>query len=92
MPLCLTASIVQAAEVETLSIKQQTSHYMDMKKRIIRVAVGDPAIASVVQLPGSATEFLIVTKAVRGSTALYVWTFDGARYEYNIVVSPEDPG
>ena len=90
--LCLTASIVQAAEVETLSIKQQTSHYMDMKKRIIRVAVGDPSIASVVQLPGSATEFLIVTKAVRGSTALYVWTFDGARYEYNIVVSPEDPG
>ncbi|MBQ3725521.1 MAG: pilus assembly protein N-terminal domain-containing protein [Selenomonadaceae bacterium] len=92
VPLCLAASVVQAAQVETLSIKQQTSHYMDMKKRITRVAVGDPAIASVVQLPGSATEFLIVTKAVRGSTALFVWTFDGARYEYNVVVSPEDPG
>ena len=92
MPLCISASVVQAAEFETLNIKQQTSHYMDMKKRITRVAVGDPAIATVVQLPGSMTEFLIVTKAVRGSTALFVWTLDGARHEYLIVVSPEDPG
>ena len=92
VPLCLSASVVQAAEFATLNIKQQTSHYMDMKKQITRIAVGDPSIATVVQLPGSASEFLIVTKAVRGSTALFVWTMDGTRYEYLIVVSPEDPG
>ena len=91
-PLLLSANAVQAAELETLSIKQQTSHYMDMQQQITRVAVGNRDIASVIQLPGSATEFLIVTKATKGSTALYVWTADGVRHEYLIVVSPEDPG
>ncbi|MBO4780342.1 MAG: pilus assembly protein N-terminal domain-containing protein [Selenomonadaceae bacterium] len=92
IPLCLSASIVQAADVEMLSIKKQTSHYMDMGTPIVRIAVGDPSIASVVQLPGSATEFLIVTKTVSGSTAMFVWTKDGTRHEYTIIVSPEDPG
>ena len=90
--LCLSASVAHAAEFETLSIKQQTSHYMDMKQRITRIAVGNKDIASVIQLPGSVSEFLIVTKATKGSTALFVWTMDGARHEYLIVVSPEDPG
>lgn len=92
VPICLSASVAHAAEFETLSIKKQTSHYMDMKKPITRIAVGNKDIASVIQLPGSNTEFLIVTKATAGSTSLFVWTSDGARYEYNIVVSPEDPG
>lgn len=92
IPIFLSASVVQAAELETLSIKKQTSHYMDMGQRITRIAVGDPSIATVVQLPGSAQEFLIVTKATQGSTALFVWTLDGVRHEYLIVVSPEDPG
>lgn len=92
VPLFLSASVAQAAEFETLNIKKQTSHYMDMGQRITRIAVGDPSIATVVQLPGSAQEFLIVTKATSGSTALFVWTLDGARHEYLIVVSPEDPG
>ena len=92
IPLCLSAGVVHAAEFEILNIKQQTSHYMDMKQRVTRIAIGDPTIASVVQLPGSASEFLVVTKAVKGSTALFVWTIDGARHEYMVVVSPEDPG
>lgn len=91
VPLCLTASLVHAAEFQTLDIKLKTSHYMDMKKIITRIAVGDPSVATAVQLPGSAKEFLIVTKG-KGSTTLFVWTADGARYEYLIVVSPEDPG
>ncbi len=90
IPLCFSASVVHAANVETLTIKKQSSHYMDMG--ITRIAVGDPDIANVVQLPGSASEFLIVTKANPGSTALFVWTMDGVRHEYMIVVSPEDYG
>ena len=92
VPICLSASVVQAAELQTLNIKKQTSKYMNMGMNITRLAVGDPKIASVVQLPGSASEFLIVTKENPGSTALFVWTVDGQRYEYLIVVSPEDPG
>lgn len=77
---------------ETLSIHIKTSHYMDMGQLIKRIAVGNPTVATVIQLPGSASEFLIVTKENPGSTALFVWTADGARHEYLIVVSPEDPG
>jgi len=77
---------------ETLSIHIKTSHYMDMRQLIKRIAVGNPTVATVIQLPGSASEFLIVTKENPGSTALFVWTADGARHEYLIVVSPEDPG
>ena len=89
---CLSTSIVHAAEIETLTIKKQTSHYMNMGQQITRIAVGDPNIANVVQLPGSVKEFLIVTKNAVGSTALFVWTNDGMRHEYTIVISPEDPG
>lgn len=80
------------ATPETLNINLKTSHYMDMDQTIKRIAVGNPSVATVIQLPGSASEFLIVTKENPGSTALFVWTIDGVRHEYLIVVSPEDPG
>lgn len=80
------------AAPETLSINIKTSHYMDMKQLITRIAVGNPNVATVIQLPGSASEFLVVTKENPGSTALFIWTADGVRHEYLIVVSPEDPG
>ena len=80
------------AETETLNLNIKTSHYMDMKQQIKRIAVGNPEIATVVQLSDSASEFLIVAKNNAGSTSLFVWTADGVRYEYLVVVSPEDPG
>ncbi len=89
VPLCLSASVVHAADMQTLNLKQQTTHYMNMNKQIKTIAIGDPNIATVVQMPSSASEFLIITKKETGSTALFVWTIDGARYAYTIVVSPE---
>lgn len=80
------------AAPEILSINIKTSHYMNMGQTITRIAVGNPTVATVIQLPGSASEFLIVTKENPGSTALFVWTMDGVRHEYLIAVSPEDPG
>ena len=85
------ASTAQAVP-ETLSINLKTSHYMDMKQPVKRIAVGNPTVATVLQLPGSVSEFLIVTKENPGSTALYVWTLDDTLHEYLIVVTPEDPG
>ncbi len=87
---CLVPSAYAAPE--NLSIHIKTSHYMNMGQTITRIAVGNPTVATVIQLPGSASEFLIVTKESPGSTALFVWTADGVRHEYLIVVSPEDPG
>ena len=92
IPLCLSASIVQAAGLETITIKKQTSQYMDMGQQIKRIAIGNSEIASIIQLPDSASEFLIVTKNTIGSTSLFVWTLDNVRHEYLIAVSPEDPG
>ena len=80
IPICIsTTSVAQATELQTLKIKKQTSKYMDMGTTITRIAVGDPKIASVIQLPGSASEFLVVTKETPGSTAMFVWTIDGQR-------------
>ncbi len=89
---CACISQTVYAAPETLNINRKTSHYMDMQQTIKRIAVGNPGIATVIQLPGSASEFLIVTKDSPGSTALFVWTLDGMRHEYTIVVSEEDPG
>lgn len=89
---CACITPTAQASPETVSINQKTSHYMDMKQTIKRIAVGNPSIATVIQLPGSASEFLIVTKENKGSTALFVWTADGVRHEYLVVVSAEDPG
>ncbi len=67
------------------------SHYMSTDLEIVRLAVGDPTVATVVQLPPSLDEFLIVAHKA-GSTTLFVWTVDGTRQEFVINVSPEDKG
>lgn len=89
---CACITPTAQASPETININQKTSHYMDMKQTIKRIAVGNPSIATVIQLPGSASEFLIVTKENKGSTSLFVWTADNVRHEYLVVVSAEDPG
>ena len=87
----LLTSTVQA-QPETLTLNKNTSHYMDMKQRITRIAIGgNKDFATVIQLPGSTSEFLIVTKKESGTTTLFVWTADGQRHEYIITVSAEDP-
>ena len=80
------------AQPEMLSLNKNTSHYMNLGQRITRIAVGSAEVATAVQLPGSANEFLIVTKANSGTTSLFVWTVDGERHEYVVTVSAEDPG
>lgn len=89
--LAVMTSTVQA-QPETLNLNKNTSHYMNMNQPITRIAIGgNKDFATVVQLPGSTTEFLIVTKKQPGSTTLFVWTADGQRHEYIITVSAEDP-
>ena len=85
-------STVQA-QPEMLTLNKNTSHYMNMNQPITRIAIGgNKDFATVVQLPGSKSEFLIVTKKEPGTTTLFVWTADGVRHEYIITVSEEDPG
>ncbi len=79
-------------EPQVLDINLKNSRYMKLEgKKITRIAVGNPDIATILQLPGSPNEFLIVTHAA-GATTLYVWTSPDDRHEYLISVSPEDTG
>ena len=89
--LISTFSNVYAAKVENININLNTSHYMRMSWNISRIAIGSPEIATVVQVPSSMNEFLIVTHKA-GSTTLFVWTADRKLHQYLINVSPEDAG
>ena len=87
----LATNVAYADEVQSLDIDLKASHYIDMHQNIDRIAVGSPEVATVVQLPESDHEFLIVTHGA-GSTTLFVWTVDGQMHKFIINVSPEDIG
>lgn len=78
-------------EPQILNIDWKSSQYMKLDEKITRLAVGNPDVATVVQVPGSPNEFLIVTHEP-GTTTLFVWTTSSAIYKYLINVSPEDTG
>ena len=78
-------------EPQILNIDLKSSHYMKLDGKITRLAIGNPEIATVVQVPGSPNEFLIVTHSA-GSTPLFVWTEPNFMHKYVVNVSPEDTG
>lgn len=86
---CFWTASVSAADL--LSVGLHSSRYVSMPTAITRVAVGDPEIATIVRIPSSRTEFLVVGHKA-GTTSLFVWGIDGARYEYIVGVSPVDEG
>ncbi|WP_037377040.1 pilus assembly protein N-terminal domain-containing protein [Selenomonas sp. AB3002] len=87
---CLMApSPVFASEL--ISIDMHSSRCISMPDSITQIAVGDPEIATVVEVPATDNEFLLVAHKA-GTTSLFVWTASGNRYEYIVGVSPEDAG
>lgn len=86
---CFWTASVSAADL--LSVGVHSSRYVSMPTSITRIAVGDPEIATIVRIPSSRTEFLVVGHKA-GTTSLFVWGIDGARYEYIVGVSPVDEG
>lgn len=95
--LCLTLAIFSfilspaSADNGFLRLDLNTSRHMSMPSPIKRIAVGNPEIATIVQIPASNTEFLIVAHKP-GTTTLFVWSTNDERFEYTIGVSPEDTG
>ncbi|WP_074697886.1 pilus assembly protein N-terminal domain-containing protein [Selenomonas sp. KH1T6] len=87
---CLMApSPVFASEL--ISIDAHSSRCISMPDSITQIAIGDPEIATVVEVPATDNEFLLVAHN-EGTTSLFVWTASGNRYEYIVGVSPEDAG
>lgn len=79
------------AAPQLMRLELNTSQYMKVGNKITQIAVANPEIADVVQVPGSLNEFLIVAKK-RGTTTIFVWTADNRRYEYQITTMNEESG
>ena len=92
----LSATVVLAAEAPAFAAEAQPiwlelnqTYYLNTGSQIERVAVGNPKIADVRILGASA---LNIVAFQAGSTGLTVWTANGMRQEFNIVVSASDVG
>ena len=79
------------AAPQLMRLELNTSQYMKVGNKITQIAVANPEIADVVQVPGSLNEFLIIAKQ-RGSTTIFVWTADKQRYEYQVTTMDEESG
>ena len=78
-------------EPEILNVDLKSSKYVQLDRKITRIAVGNPDVATVIQVPNSPNEFLIVAKGA-GTTSLFVWTIPDVMHEYVINISPENVG
>ena len=71
---------------ENINLEFHASKYFTINKKISRVFIGSKDIILVHQPTDSPNEFVITAKGTKGSTTLFIWTADGARYEYLVNV------
>lgn len=81
-----------AAYQEHINLEFHASKYIGLDKKITRIFVGSSNIINVSQPSSSMNEFVITAKNTKGSTTLFIWTADGARYEYLVNVVDEEIG
>ena len=70
---CFLMAPSPAFASELISVDMHSSRCMAMPDSIVQIAVGDPEIATVVEVPSSSNEFLLVAHKA-GTTTLFVWT------------------
>ena len=76
-------------EVHRITMEINATHYIDVGRKIKRLAIANPKIADVSVLGASE---LNVVSLDKGSTALTVWLEDNTRINYMITVLPTDKG
>ena len=81
-----------AAYREQITLERYASECISLNKKISRIFVGSDEIINVQQPSSSMNEFVITAQETKGSTTLFIWTADGARYEYLINVVDEEIG
>ena len=77
------------AEVHQITMEINATYYIDIGRKIKRLAIANPKIADVSVLGASD---LNVVSLDKGSTALTVWLEDNTRINYLITVLPTDKG
>ena len=90
--ILIALSSVCFAAAETINLNFNSSHYVSLPRTITRIYIGNGNIVKVKQPTTSMNEVLITALEKVGSTNVFIWTADGARYEYNVTVSDEDVG
>lgn len=78
------------AYVQPIWLNVNQSYYLSTQTPIARVAVASPDIADVVVLSDNAVN--IVAKGKAGTTTVNVWTKNGMRQEFKVVVSQINDG
>ena len=87
--VAITAPAPAYAYVQPIAMNINQSYYLNTGSSITRVAVANQEIADIKVLGASAIN-VVAKKA--GTTTLNVWTSNGMRQEYMVVVSNEDKG
>lgn len=87
--VAITAPAPAYAYVQPIGMNINQSYYLNTGSSITRVAVANQEIADIKVLGASAIN-VVAKKA--GTTTLNVWTSNGMRQEYMVVVSNEDKG
>ena len=79
-------SSVCIAAPETINLNFNSSKYLRLPQTITRIYISNGNIVKVKQPTTSMNEVLITALEKAGSTNVFIWTADGARYEYEVTV------
>jgi Flp pilus assembly secretin CpaC len=77
-----TAQAKKLTPEETLTLKKDEVRTLEVKE-LTRIAVGDPRVADI---SASGTEGVRIQGRKQGETTLLVWTKDGTRKAYRLVI------
>ncbi len=89
MAFIIPVQTVSAEETHRITMEINATHYIDVGRKIKRLAIANPTIADVSVLGPSAINVVSLDK---GSTALTIWLEDDTRINYIITVMPTDKG
>ena len=81
-----------AAHQININMEYNSSKYISMNQKIIRIFVGNGSVVHVHQPSPDSTEFIITSQGTTASTTIFIWTEDGRRHEYLVNVSDEQYG
>ena len=87
-----TMVFVPDSDYERVTMNFNSSKHFKLDSDIKRVFVGSSALVVIKRLEPSMNEFVVTSLDKEGTTTLFVWTVDGAKYEYLINVVKDEIG
>lgn len=82
----LLFAVSSVASAQTIELSFNSSKHISLNQNIAQIFVGTKSIVKVAQPTDALNEFVITANEKTGSTTIFVWTVDGAKYEYTVNV------